>query len=365
VVRRIVCAVVVCLLVAASASAQNWSFDARKIGLSQSLQRLSNGTAFTINPTTANRMVGSGPGAGHYLDRVATATNPIYGAANLTGSQTLADTAATNAPRGVTPSTSNASYELGHRFMASGTPRVKNAWLDDTPERAPSPNSSAEFETTALAIEGAQAGTYYGSVKWGYQRNSAGVLSLIPFALVSQAVPSQNFLAPAEAWNRATARGTLVTRDSPTQCYRFASGAFTADYTIPQSVQVSMNGGVGGGDHEYANVTIQGSGSHAGDSTFIRVTSLRDQGGAATTDLPVPDVYVVDTSGVELNQDVPGPWRDSDPLPRGTRVMRTPSNTRTIADPVTTTLIWVEVVDGALTGHAGYVPTAALRDERP
>jgi hypothetical protein len=58
---------------------------------------------------------------------------------------------------------------------------------------------------------------------------------------------------PPRRWNEATARGNLVTRDNPTQCYRYASGALTPDYTIAQNVQVSWNSGIGGGDHEYGN----------------------------------------------------------------------------------------------------------------
>ena len=51
---------------------------------------------------------------------------------------------------------------------------------------------------------------------------------------------------------------------------------------------------------------------------------------------------MVNAAGVVLNQNVPGPWRNSDPLPVGTRVVRTPSNTRTITTPVAATVVWVD-----------------------
>ena len=172
--------------------------DATKIGLTQSVKISAGGSPLANDPTRANRMVSGGPGDGYFLDRVSTRNNPIYGGPSLGAGKGLADTPETNAPSGVTPSASNATYVLGHHVpKPTGGFDAKNAWLSDTPERNASNNSSMEFETTAVAIEGSQTGTYYGSVRWGWKRDGSGTLDLIPFKLVSEGVPSQNFLAAA------------------------------------------------------------------------------------------------------------------------------------------------------------------------
>ena len=44
----------------------------------------------------------------------------------------------------------------------------------DTPSTT-TRTSSMMFETAALAIEGAQEGTYYGSVEWGWTRSPTAV----------------------------------------------------------------------------------------------------------------------------------------------------------------------------------------------
>jgi hypothetical protein len=344
--------------------------DATKIGLTQSVKISAGGAPLANDPTRANRMAGSGPGEGYFLDRVSTRNNPIYGGPSLGAGKDLKDTPETNAPTGTTPSASNATYVLGHHFKkATGTGfDSKNAWLSDTPERNASNDSSMEFETTALAIDGAQKGTYYGSVKWGWKRDGTGKLDLLPFALVSQGAPSQNFLAAASAWNSAAAAGTLVAKNAPTQCYKWSSG-FATDYTIVRGTKVTQNSTVGAGADEYVSVTIV-DGAKAGSTTFIKVTDLTDKGdGAATVDLPVPDVHTIDATGVELNKGVSGMWRDHDALPKGTRVVPTPTNTKKVpADPgpgPDVDVIWVEVADGALIGRVGYVPRSALKDEKP
>jgi hypothetical protein len=64
-----------------------------------------------------------------------------------------------------------------------------------------SPSSKHVFETAALAMEGTMAGTYLGSVEWGWQRDAAGTFSTIPVSVKSRGVPSANFLTAATIWN--------------------------------------------------------------------------------------------------------------------------------------------------------------------
>ena len=45
----------------------------------------------------------------------------------------------------------------------------------DKPRRGGAKKDSRQiFEATALAIKGAQSGTYYGSVRWGWRTDAAG-----------------------------------------------------------------------------------------------------------------------------------------------------------------------------------------------
>jgi hypothetical protein len=402
--------------------------DATKIGMTQSVRGDSGTTPVSLDPTNETRMVASGPGVGYGIDRIPERNNPIYGSRSLTSREALSDTPTSNAPSGVTPTSSTdprgqtATYELGHRH---GTTPPKNAWMEDTPTSRSLTNTV--FETTAMAIEGAQAGSYYGSVRWGWERGTSGI-SLVPFAKVSEGVPSQNFLAAAAAWNPSTALGTLEAKNDPTQTYNEVSGAMTADYTIPRGTRVTQLRATSLSGVVYAYCRVL-SGTHTGDMRYIQNTHLRDRGdGAATADLPVPDVHtlvraqtlnegvpgpwryinalasgtrVVPTpsrtrtdvselsSGAALNDDVAGPWRDTDALPPGTRVVPVTSNTRTRADGTMAvwcdvvagphagksgylaqasvralTLVEVEVADGASTGASGYVDRAALADER-
>jgi hypothetical protein len=76
-------------------------------------------------------------------------------------------------------------------------------------------NSSQVFETTALAVEGAQAGTFYGSVRWGWTSDAANVPSLVPLGLVSTGVPTASFRAASDLWNRNPTSTGASTLDLP------------------------------------------------------------------------------------------------------------------------------------------------------
>jgi hypothetical protein len=113
--------------------------------------------------------------------------------------------------------------------------------------------------------------------------------------LVSQGTPSENFLVPAKAWNSATARGTLVARNEPTQVYQIndSGTAFISAYTIARGTKVTSpttRNSVGAGGVDYQEVTIV-DGEKAGATGFVKVPDLQDSGdGAATVDLPFPTV---------------------------------------------------------------------------
>ena len=79
----------------------------------------------------------------------------------------------------------------------------------------------------ALATKGAQAGTYYGSVRWGWRTDSAGNLTKIDLQKVSDGVPSSTFIKAAGIWDKGVsstgaanvklgAPGIMVTKGSVT-----------------------------------------------------------------------------------------------------------------------------------------------------
>jgi hypothetical protein len=91
--------------------------------------------------------------------------------------------------------------QFGFRTDKRGARAAETA---DTPRLTlpVSASGSQHFETTALAIDGIQKGTYYGSVKWGWSKE-AGKTSpdLINFEKSQDAAPSSGFFKAATAWN--------------------------------------------------------------------------------------------------------------------------------------------------------------------
>jgi hypothetical protein len=179
--------------------------DAKKIGLVQQLVSTVGGLvegpdnpASQIHDTQKQRNVPltEPVGGGHRIDRGPGEFVPVYGAEVPEKSKKRDWTAIKVA----IPET-----QLGYRYKlpGSGGYTVKAAKLLDTPNRRNAEkNSSMEFETTALGVEGAQANTYYGSVRWGWRTDGAGKHELIPLSAVSEGKPSADFMAAAEQWNR-------------------------------------------------------------------------------------------------------------------------------------------------------------------
>lgn len=317
--------------------------DATKIGFTQSVNYSVGGKPNITDPTETTHIVPSGkPGAGSMIDRITTNTDPMYGS-KAPSSGKLEDTATTNAPTGKTPDKTNATYKFGHRFKESSTEKKENAWMYDKPEGDGTKDSFMEFETTALALDGKQKGTYYGSVKWGWKTDGSGVLTQIPFSLVSQGVPSSTFLSAAETWNAAKARGTIVTTAVDTPVY---DGTLTEQFKVGKDQEVQVDGAASAGGVVYESVTIKG-GTHDGKSGYIKLTALKDKGdGKDTLNLPTPDVHVF-KADAEIGEGKT--W------PKGTRVVKTGA--------AVSGKIPVRAVDGANIGKEGTVAETNLQDE--
>ena len=121
---------------------------------------------------------------------------PIYGTENPSG-----------ADKSLGSGTSLGNMDWGSREVDPKTSKetVKEAHLYDGPQRDWTAGDVLEqsFETTALAVEGAQKDTYFGSVEWGYKTDDKGTPSLMPLKVVSMGVPSSTFMKSAEKWNNA------------------------------------------------------------------------------------------------------------------------------------------------------------------
>src|SRR5262249_39796187 len=100
----------------------------------------------------------------------------------------------------------NGIGQHGFRNKVGDEWKSQPAELDDWPTRRSSPgkkNSGQVFETTALAIDGTQKDSYYGSVRWGWERNDKAEFKLVDFDVVSRGTPSAGFLAAADKWNKS------------------------------------------------------------------------------------------------------------------------------------------------------------------
>lgn len=176
-----------------------------KIGLVQTATTQKNGAEYNVGGAERqqeqrNRSLTSDEEqeqgiSGRHIDRTAERTNPVYGM--------------NNAPDGSTSlgsSSAQGNAHWGKRVRKNdGTHETDPAWLTDGPSlNAAGVTSTQQFETTALCVEGDMSGTYLGSVRWGYTKDTSDVITLIPLSLVSMGVPTTSWMRAARKWNSTT-----------------------------------------------------------------------------------------------------------------------------------------------------------------
>ena len=207
--------------------------NAKQIGMTQAVRSVETGVPFAINgdPTIASRMIGAGDAIpfrssakntdeGFQIDQGSAERNPLYATGGTPAADTTLDTGPTPAPArrltraeraanraaGLTGQTHDGWGGHGFRFKDGARWKTKSATLNDTPMLpARTKNAEQMFETTALATDGVQSGTYYGSVQWGWRTNNKGRFQRLPFKVVSQGAPSATFNKAAEIWNAGSA----------------------------------------------------------------------------------------------------------------------------------------------------------------
>lgn len=346
--------------------------DATKIGLTQAIDTVIAGTRATQHPRTLRLSAARGPGTGYHIDTPADRTSPMYQASGTPRTGAPPDELGSYDAPGIAPAPASGPFRVGRnnvigltggggsvygfRFMRDGALRGPSpAELHDAPQDpTASPSSSQSIETAALAMEGTMAGTYLGSVRWGWRRDARGAFTAVPVALGSRGVPSADFLTAASVWNPATenivyeataAAVPVIGANSPNPVL-----ATVGRGTRMQLVATgTMNGTA------YLLVEVVGPARVRGlvEETHARQVDV----GRPTVDLPLPRISTVTlAAGVVLD----GEHRcaPNDPLlPQGTRV-RELGPFGDLASYVR-----VEVVDGPFTSRRGVLRRSALTPE--
>jgi hypothetical protein len=141
---------------------------------------------------------------------------------------------------------------------------------------------SQSFETSAVAIDGNQKGTFYGSVEWGWQRGDAdNRTSLYTLKTKSKDVPSPALLEAARLWNISLTTEKKPTIDLPVNVHVHYDGAglwdkpegkviatLTKDAPLARTAKVDPKGRIWWG-----SVVVTG-GSNIGKRGWIREMDL-------------------------------------------------------------------------------------------
>jgi hypothetical protein len=333
--------------------------DATKIGLTQVCKAQRTGKNFPIDPNEATKTTKNGSA----VDRLSNKNTPIYGSDALVVGKGLEDTKqdnnnkkpdATNLEPGVK---NNATYELGHHYKEKEEDKefqTKNAGLYDGPTVKGGANSMKEFETTALALDGTQKGEYYGSVKWGWEKDGAETLNKIDFDIVSKGTPSKNFMEAGEKWNEGKTRGTLVIKKNNTNA---VSKTLAKLFELQKGDEVIQNETLGTATQSYISFKVKTSSkdpSLVGKKGIMKLEELEDKGdGKATIDLPLVKTKVPKRVDLSLYKDK-DKAKEEQKLAKGTR-MKVLSEDKDMVE--------VEIVDGDDITKTGWVEKSKIKDE--
>lgn len=241
---------------------------------------------------------------------------------------------------------------FGYRYTEAGALRgPEPASLHDAPMMPVTNDSEQVFETAALAFEGAMAGTYLGSVEWGWRRDGSGAFTRLPVVVKSRGVPTANFLTAANIWNSAKENYGRVANASPTQVLK--NDVTTVDFTVAQGTPLRERASATQGGATFHLVEVLDGTGRVG---VVRGTdTILSDFGRDTVDLPVPEIYTVNTAGV-----LDGEQRcsQSDPVvAAGTRVQ--------LLGPFGSLAGYarVQVADGPQTGVRGVIGRSRLTRE--
>lgn len=364
----------------------NNKVDSTSIGLTQIATGTHNGSLINSG-IYGRRSATSGAGVGHFIDHLGGFPNPVYaseanpraGASqqDLDGYNTkpitqmnAAQKALRESRTGVTGVDMQGFGKNGHRYTSGGqVVGPVDAELFDAPMLPGSGNNSEQvFETAALALNGVQKGQYYGSVEWGWRRDSAGTFTRLPLRVISEGVPSNNFMTAAVIWNNATEDIGRATSQviANAQTLRISGGRAApvqgVTVNVPANTTLNILGQVSSGSTAYyvASATI----NSATQTVLVPVSQTTQVDiGRPTVDLPIVDVFTITSvAGGMLNQGITGATQTH--LIQGTRVRKVGLTYGPFqaGDP-RINMVEVEVVQGPHTGKTGYLDPAILTQE--
>jgi hypothetical protein len=334
--------------------------DATKIGLTQSISAQKAGKVAAIDPNSASKMSATG----ERIDRLSDKDNPVYGSASLGEGKELKDTAQNNntsgKPTDLKPGANrNATYDLGHHYKKKPTDAdwtSKDAGLFDGPTTQGAANSKKEFETTALALDGKQKGEYYGSVKWGWERDGANKLKKIPFEIVSKGVPSKDFMGAAKKWNDGKTRGTYEVINDDTDVESLTSSAIL--FKLKAGDQVVQEGTLSTNTTAFVALRV----SKAADESLVGkrgsmdVKFLKDiRDGDDTIKLPIVKTKLTTAKDVSL-------YKDKDRIKKK-KLLEKDTRMKVLKEDTDADMVQIEIVDGANTGDTGWIKKSQMKDE--
>jgi hypothetical protein len=213
----------------------NDNVDAKKIAFVQTAQSVKDGRIHNRfqndkdkREVLASRMLPAGPDGGAHIDQMPDVRTPLYGMTGNRGNDL-------SEPE---PAKKMKLTEIGWHYKdASGNPQNHDAMMHDEPDlnsgdtftkasAVMKTQWSQSFETSAVAIDGNQKGTFYGSVEWGWQRGASdGRTSLFTLKTKSMDVPSPAFLEAARLWNLSVTTEKKPTIDLPINMHVYYDGA--------------------------------------------------------------------------------------------------------------------------------------------
>jgi hypothetical protein len=341
--------------------------DATKIGLTQATDTVVAGARHT-DDLIARRSATRGPGVGFHIDVPAKRPSPMYAASDTPTAQSDATKLGSYDAPGIGPLPRGGNLIAGNkvkgidfgggsiygfRYMAGGKLKgPKPAELHDVPQDpTASPDSKQVLETAALAMEGAMAGTYFGSVEWGWERDATGKFSTIPVKVKSPGVPSANFRTAATIWNASKEDVEFVVSATKVDILSEADQSILR--TVPRGTRLRF----------IASGTLNGTTFHQMETLvppkvrgLVEATEVKLQDvGRDTVKLPVPEVFTVNAASK-----ISGELKSSpgDPtLSKGTRVLVLGPH------PSLANSVRVEVIDGAEAGRTGVMLQSSLTKE--
>lgn len=198
----------------------NERVNAEKIALVQTAQTLVDGMPYSVhskskNDVTRGRSIPDYEvGQGTHIDQTPSIQTPLVG---MTDPSTGSDLAG---------SVPGKNVQLGYHYNDKAGLHQDNAWMWDPPRLkvADKSQGSQTFETTALAIAGAQKGAYYGSVQWGWNKDASALSATkITFQRVSKDAPSSEFSQAAGLWNTSVTSQGKATIDLPTIAFMYTN----------------------------------------------------------------------------------------------------------------------------------------------